>query len=152
MMCFFIHYIYFFVDLETLCWTSCHYIALISTCMYVWYSSPTIFYKNCIQLGLILTAVKKFKKKLSFFCSCVNSAALPLVHCYSIRPPRRVASWVNYSSRQTETSSEHFASDLSLLKADVPWCENKRCSGSNPWPMDPKASVLSTTPQRPTNM
>jgi len=26
----------------------------------------------------------------------------------------------------------------------------KLCSDSNPWPMDPKASVLPTTPQRPT--
>jgi len=80
----------------------------------------------------------------------VNPAALPLVHCYSIRPPWRVASWVNYCSRQTESSSEHFANDLSLLKACTPWCENKRCSDSNPWPMDRKVSVLPTTPQRST--
>jgi len=78
----------------------------------------------------------------------VNPAALPLVRCYSIRLPRRVASWVNYSSWRTESSSEHLASDLSLLKADAPWCENTRCLDSNPWPMDPKASVLPTTPQR----
>jgi len=66
--------------------------------------------------------------------------------------PEGSYSWVNYSSRvsrRTESSSEHFASDLSLLKADELWCENKRCSDSNPWPMDTKASVLSTTPQRP---
>jgi len=82
--------------------------------------------------------------------SGVNPAALPLpmVRCYSIRLPRRVASWVNYSSRRTESSSEHFASALSLLKADALWWENKRCSDSNPWPMDPTASVLPTTPQR----
>jgi len=46
-------------------------------------------------------------------------ATLPLVCCYSIRTPRRVASWVNYSCRWTESSSEHFASNLSLLKADA---------------------------------
>jgi len=28
------------------------------------------------------------------------------------------------------------------------FCENKRCSDSNPWPIDPIASVLPTTPQR----
>jgi len=56
----------------------------------------------------------------------------------------------DYSSRRTESSSEHFASDLSLLKSDALWCENKRHSDSNPWPMDPKASVLPTTPQLPT--
>jgi len=83
-----------------------------------------------------------------FLLRCVNSAALPLVRCYSISPPRRVASWVNYSSRRTESFSEHFASDLGLLKADALWCENKRCSDSNPWPMDPKASVLPATPRR----
>jgi len=36
-------------------------------------------------------------------------------------------------------------SDLSLLKADALWYENKRCSDSNPWPMNPKASVLHYT-------
>jgi len=77
----------------------------------------------------------------AFLLRCVNPAALPLVRCDSIRHPRRVASWVNYSSRRTESSSEHFASDLSLLKADALWCENRRCSDSNPWPMNPKASV-----------
>jgi len=86
-----------------------------------------------------------------FLLRCVNPAARPLVHCYLIRLPRRVASWVNYSSRRTESSSEHFISDLSLLKADALWCENKRCSDSNPWPMDPKASVLPTTSQRLTS-
>jgi len=33
--------------------------------------------------------------------------------------PEGSYSWVNYSSRRTESSSEHFASDLSLLKADA---------------------------------
>jgi len=33
-----------------------------------------------------------------------------------------------------------------LLKADALWCENKLCSDSNPWRMEPKASVLPTTP------
>jgi len=46
------------------------------------------------------------------------------------------------------SSSEHFGSDLSLLKADALWCENKRCSDANPWPIDPKVSVLPTAPQR----
>jgi len=50
----------------------------------------------------------------------------------------------------SESSSEHFASDLNFPKADTPWCENKRCSDSNLWPLDPKASVLPTIPQRPT--
>jgi len=73
--------------------------------------------------------------KLFMLC-CINSAAVQLVRCYSFRPPRRVASWVNYNSRRTESSSEHFASDLRLLKADVlkadaQWCENRRCSDSN---------------------
>jgi len=75
-----------------------------------------------------------------------NSGPKPICH------PRRVASWVNYSSRRTESSSGNFASDLSLLKADAPWCENNGCSDSNPWPMDPKASVLPTTPQRPISL
>jgi len=55
---------------------------------------------------------------------------------------------VNYSSQRTELSSEQFGSDPRLLKADALWCENKQCSVSNPRPMDPKASVLATTPQR----
>jgi len=42
---------------------------------------------------------------------------------------------INYSSRRTESSSEHVASDLSLLKAEAPWCENKRYTDSNPWPI-----------------
>jgi len=84
-----------------------------------------------------------------FLLRCVYPAALPLIRCYSIRHPWRVASWVYYSSRRTDSSSEHFASDPRLLKTDAPWCENKRCSDSNPWPMDPKASVLLTTRQRP---
>jgi len=69
-----------------------------------------------------------------FLLRCVNSAALQLVRCHSIRLPRRVASWVNYSRQRTESVSEHYASDLSLLKADA-LCENKRYSDSNPWPM-----------------
>jgi len=77
----------------------------------------------------------------AFSAPRVNPAALPLVHCYSVRLPRRVASWVNYSSRRTESSNEHFVSHLSLLKADELWCESKRCSDWNPWPMDPKASA-----------
>jgi len=96
-----------------------------------------------------LEATTCIEAKLFMF-RCVNSAALPLVRCWSIRRPRRVASWVNYSSRRTESSSQHFASDLSLLKANAPWWENKRCSDSNTWPMDPEASVLPTKPQRPT--
>jgi len=51
---------------------------------------------------------------------CVNPAALPLVRWYSIRLPQRVASWVNYSRQRSESSSEHYVSDLSLLKADAP--------------------------------
>jgi len=35
---------------------------------------------------------------------------------------------------------------ISALKTDTPWCENKRCSESNPWPMGAKAIVLLTTP------
>jgi len=55
----------------------------------------------------------------AFLLGCVKPAALPLVRCYSIRPPRKVASRVNCSSRRNESSSEHFVSDLSLLKADA---------------------------------
>jgi len=65
-------------------------------------------------------ATTRIKAKL-FLLRCINPAVLPLVRYYSIRLPRRLASWVNYSSRRTESSSEHFASDLSLLKADAPW-------------------------------
>jgi len=78
---------------------------------------------------LIYKFIKRIRKLLpvyrqSFFLfRCVNPAALPLVRGYSIRLPHGVASWVNYRSRQTESSSEHFASDLSLLKADAEWCE-----------------------------
>jgi len=53
---------------------------------------------------------------------------------------------VNYSSRRTESPSEHFASDLSLLEADALCCE-KAVLGFEPMPMVPKASVLATTPQ-----
>ena len=35
-----------------------------------------------------------------FLLRCVNPAALPLVRCYSIRLPRRVASWVDYSRHE----------------------------------------------------
>jgi len=76
-----------------------------------------------------------------------------MVRCYSIRHTHRSPcsySWVNYSSRRTESSSEYFVIDLSFLKADAPWCENKRCLDSNSWHIDPKASVLPTTPQCPT--
>jgi len=58
-------------------------------------------------------------------------------------------SLVNYSSQHTESSSEHYDIDLNLLKANALWCENKRCSDSNPWPMDTKVSVLPTTPKCP---
>jgi len=69
----------------------------------------------------------------SFFCSAVLTPQHYHGTLLHDSPSRRVASWVNYSSRRTESSSEHFAIDLSLLKADAPWCENKRCSDSNPW-------------------
>jgi len=85
-------------------------------------------------------------------CLPRSTTSLPLVCCYLIRPPRTVFSWVNYSSQRAELSSEHFDSDLSLLKADAIWCENKRCSDSNPWPMYPKVSVLTTTPLRLTGL
>jgi len=89
----------------------------------------------------------------SFFCSAVLTRSTTNGTLLLDSPfPEGIASWVNYSSPRTESSTEHFASDLSLLKADTPWCESKRCSDSNPWPMDPKASVLFTTPQRPTNV
>jgi len=74
-----------------------------------------------------------YRFRHSFPFRCVNPVALSLVRCYSICLPRRVALWVNYSSWRTESSSEHVASDLSLLKADALWWENKRCSDSNPW-------------------
>jgi len=82
------------------------------------------------------------------FCSAVLTPQHYHWHAASrIAFPPRVASWVNYSSQQTV---EHFVSDLSLLKADAQWCENKRCSDSNPRSMDPKAREQPTTPQRPT--
>jgi len=56
-------------------------------------------------------------------------------------------SWVKYSRQRTVSFSKHYASDLSLLKADALWCENERCLDSKTWPMDPKQSVLPTTPQ-----
>jgi len=60
--------------------------------------------------------------------------------------PCTFPSWTQWT---VESSSEHFASDLSLLKADaLRWEQNRQCSDSNPWPMDPKVSVLPTTPQR----
>jgi len=49
----------------------------------------------------------------------VNPTALPMVHCYSIRLPRGVAILANYSRHRTESSSEHYASDLSLHMADA---------------------------------
>jgi len=70
---------------------------------------------------------------------------------YSIRLPRRVAGWVNYSRQWTESSDEHYVSDLGLLKADAHWYENKWCSDLNPRPMDPKASELPKIPQCPTS-
>jgi len=85
-----------------------------------------------------------------FLLRCVNPAELPLVGptLQLDSPfPEGSHSWVKYSSRRTESSSalQHFASVFSLQKADAMWCENKRCSDSNPWPMDPKASVHYTT-------
>jgi len=65
-------------------------------------------------------AITCIQRKL-FLLRCVKPPVLPLVRCYSIRLPHRVASWVNYNSQRTESSGEHFASDLSLLKADA-WC------------------------------
>jgi len=60
--------------------------------------------------------------------------------------------WVNYNSWPTKSSSENCASDLSLLKANALWCENKQCLDSNRWPIVPKVSVLPTTPWRPTTV
>jgi len=51
-----------------------------------------------------------------FLLRCVNPAALPPARCYSIRLPRRVASSVSCIGQRTESSSEHYVSDLSLLK------------------------------------
>jgi len=58
---------------------------------------------------------------------------------------------VNYSRQRNDSSSEHYASDLSLLKADAPY--DVKISGARNRtlrPMDPKASVLTAKPQRPT--
>jgi len=69
-----------------------------------------------------------------FLLGCGNPAALPLVRCYSIRILRMIASWVNYSMQRTESSSEHYVSDLSFLKADTLWCD---ISGARIWTHDP---------------
>jgi len=74
----------------------------------------------------------------SFYCSAVLTPQH--YHWYTLlldSPSRRVASWSSklYSRQRTESSSEHYGSDLSLLKTDALWCENKRGSDSNPWPI-----------------
>jgi len=38
-----------------------------------------------------------------FLFGCVNSAALPLVRCYSIHLPQGVASWVDYRGQRNES-------------------------------------------------
>jgi len=68
------------------------------------------------------------------------------VCCYSIRLPQTVASWVNYSRQRIESSREHYDSDLSLLKVDALWCENKQCLDSNPCPVVPLHHSTSELP------
>jgi len=75
----------------------------------------------------------------SGFIRCVNPAALPLVRCYSIRFPRRVASWVNYSSRRTE--SRPVSTSPVIISGARIWTHDLYIY------IDPKASVLPTTPQ-----
>jgi len=60
-----------------------------------------------LKLKLSLKFIKRIGKLLHvlhakpFLLRCVNPAALPLVGCYSIRLPRRVASWGNYTRQST---------------------------------------------------
>jgi hypothetical protein len=80
---------------------------------------------------------------------CFNPAALPLVHCYSIRLPRRVASWVDYSRHELSLAQE------ALCQWSQPaegWCTmmwKTAVFGNEPTTVDPKASMIPTTPQRP---
>jgi len=53
------------------------------------------------------------KAKL-FLLGFVNPAALPLVRCYAIRLPRRVAGWVNYSMQRTESCPASTTSVISV--------------------------------------
>jgi len=57
--------------------------------------------KFILRIGNVLHAVLHIGKALPL--RCVNSPAPPLVRCYSIRLPRRVASWVNHSRQRTES-------------------------------------------------
>jgi len=45
-----------------------------------------------VNLEIYIADRKATTKAKLFLLRCVNPAALPLVRCYSIRPPRRVAS------------------------------------------------------------
>jgi len=83
-----------------------------------------------------------------YLLCCVNSAALPQVLCYSFHLPWRVASWVNYSRQCNELNRP--VSTTEVITAC--WRLMHRCSDLKPWPTDPKASVLPTTPQCPTHI
>jgi hypothetical protein len=70
--------------------------------------------------------------KLFLLC-CVNSAALPLGHCYSLCLPRMVASWVDYSRQRTESCPVSTTPVISacwrLMNCDV---KNSGALDSNP--------------------
>jgi len=69
--------------------------------------------------GRKTTTNAKLYKAKPFLLRCVNPATLPLVRCYSIRLPRHVVSGVSYSRQQTDSSSEHYTGELSLMMADA---------------------------------
>jgi len=81
----------------------------------------------------------------SFHVALTLCFALPRTRWWII-----ASSWVNYSRQWTEPFSEHYASNLSFIKADSLWCDNRRYLDSNPRPIDTKTSVLPTTSQHPT--
>jgi len=73
-----------------------------------------------------------------FLLRYVNSAALPLVRCYTwFAFPNGIASWVTYSGKLTESSSEYYDSDLGLLKAVALWCEHNGTRIQTHEPMNP---------------
>jgi len=79
----------------------------------------------------------------SLFCSVV----LTPQHYHWYAATRFAFQWttaVNELDRPVSTSSVISA----CWQADALRCENKRCSDSNPSPMNPKANVLPITPQR----
>jgi len=65
--------------------------------------------------------------------------------------PRRVASRVNYSRKRTESSSEHYVSDLSFVNADAYGVKINSAIGLKPtiYGSESECATLPTIPQRP---